>query len=184
MREGSRTRVAVAAALDAAADAGGRTESVDLREAEVPPRSAAQEPGPTVDRLRETVGRADGLILGTPNYHGSVSGGLKTALDWCRREELAGTTVGLLEVAGGAFPGSALGHLRTISRTLGAWTLPTQVAIPRSHETVDDEGITDADLAARTRRLGDELVAYAGVDRYPELAPQRREADPARGDPA
>jgi NAD(P)H-dependent FMN reductase len=123
--------------------------------------------------LRQTVGRAESVLLATPNYHGSYSGALKNALEYCGREEFEETTVGLLEVAAGRFPGSALVHLRTVSRTLRAWTLPTEVAIPESHSFVTENGIRDSELADRTRRLGTELVEYAGVAGYPESNPRR-----------
>jgi Predicted flavoprotein len=127
---------------------------------------------PDAENLQKTVSRASSVLLGTPNYHGSYSGTLKNALDYCGRDEFEGTTVGLLEVAAGEFPGSALGHLRTVSRTLRAWTLPTEVVIPNSHTVVTEDGINDAAIRDRTHRLGQELVDYADVTRYPELRQQ------------
>lgn len=167
LRDRSTTRTAVETALAAARDAGATTELLDLREYDLPPLKGA-DAVPDADRLRDEVATADSVLLGTPNYHGSYSGALKNALDYCGREEFADTTVGLLEVAGGAFPGTALVHLRTVSRTLNAWTLPTEVAIPEAHATVGADGIEDEALAERTRTLGRELVAYAGVAAYPE----------------
>lgn len=173
LRDSSRTRTALREALTAAEEAGATTELVDLREYELPSLNAAADV-PDAEALRETVDRADAVLLGTPNYHGSYSGALKNALDHCGRDEFEGTTVGLLEVAGGQFPGTALVHLRTVCRTLRAWTLPTEVRIPESHVTVDGDGIGDSDVAARTHRLGRELAAYAGVSAYPETVRETR----------
>jgi len=169
LRDESRTRIALNEALDAAREAGAQTELVDLREYELPGLKATSEV-PDAETLQLTVDRADSVLLGTPNYHGSYSGVLKNALDYCGRDEFEGTTVGLLEVAAGDFPGAALLHLRQVSRTLRAWTLPTEVAIPDSHSTISHEGIKDQNLAERTRRLGREAVDYAGVATYPALA--------------
>jgi NAD(P)H-dependent FMN reductase len=169
LRDGSRTRVALREALTAAEAAGATTDLVDLREYELPPLNAVDTDVPDAEALRRTLRRADGVLLGTPNYHGSYSGALKNALDHCSRDELEGTTVGLLEVAAGSFPGSALDHLRTVARTLGAWTLPTEVAVPESHSTVTDARIADPDIADRTSRLGRELALYAGVAEYPSV---------------
>ncbi|MFB6228930.1 MAG: NADPH-dependent FMN reductase [Halobacteriales archaeon] len=168
LRDTSRTRIAVSEALAASAQAGASVELVDLRSYELPSLNATDTEVPDATEFQETVKRADSVLLATPNYHGSYSGALKNALDYCGRDEFAETTVGLLEVAAGTFPGSALIHLRTVSRTLRAWTLPTEVAIPDSHSLITDSGIQDADLAERTRRLGRELVTYAGVAAYPE----------------
>lgn len=161
LRDESRTRIALDVALAAADDAGGDTELVDLRSLTLPSLYAGD--AGDADRLRMTVGDADAVLLGTPNYHGSYSGALKNALDYCGRDEFDATTVGLLEVAAGAMPGSACIHLRTVSRTLHAWTLPTEVAIPDSHALISEDGIEDDELTERVQRLGRDLVEYAGV---------------------
>lgn len=169
-RDVSRTRIALQEALAAATEAGAATELVDLREYELPGLNSVDRNVPDAEKLQETVERADSILLGTPNYHGSYSGGLKNALDYCGRDEFEETTVGLLEVAAGDFPGGALMHLRTVSRTLRAWSLPTEVAIPNSHSLVDEGRIKDPDIADRTRQLGRELTAYADIGTYPEMA--------------
>ena len=170
LREDSKTRVALREALEAAEAASARTELLDLREFHLPPFDADASDAGDADSFRESIDEADAVLLGTPNYHGSYSGVLKNALDYVGRDEFAGTTVGLLEVAGGSYPRSALMHLRTVARTLNAWTLPLQVGIPDSHSTVDASGIADPSVAGRVRELGDQLVHYAGVDDYPEVA--------------
>lgn len=172
LRDESRTRIALDEALTASQELGATTELVDLRSYELPSLNAVDADVPDAKQLRQTLEQADSILLGTPNYHGSYSGALKNALDYCGRDEFAGTTIGLLEVAAGEFPGSALIHLRTVSRTLRAWTLPTEVAIPASHTTITEAGIKDTDLAERTRRLGRELVTYAGVANYPDTKDQ------------
>jgi NAD(P)H-dependent FMN reductase len=178
LRDGSRTRVALRAALSASREAGATTELVDLREYELPRLNAVDGDVPDAHALREAVEQADSVLLGTPNYHRSYSGALNNALDYCGRDEFGGTTVGLLEVAAGAFPWSALVHLRTVGRTLRAWTLPTETAIPRSSSVVGEDRITVPKIADRIHRLGRELARYAGVSGFPE----RTERMPASGD--
>jgi len=174
LRDDSKTRLALRRALEAAAEAGAETELVDLREYELPPFDADARDVGDAESLRETVAAADSILLGTPNYHGSFAAPLKNALDYCGRDEFAGKTVGLLEVAGGSYPRSAMMHLRTVSRTLNAWTLPLEVGIPSADDTVSGGEIQDPDVADRVRELGEQLVEYAGVDRYPETAPPPR----------
>lgn len=170
LRDESKTRIVLDEALEAAEDAGARTSLVDLRAYDLPPFDANDRSAGDAESLRRIVGKADSVLLGTPNYHGSFSGVLKNALDYCGRDEFDDTTVGLLEVAAGEFPGSALHHLRTVCRVLNAWTLPLEVAIPRSYSIIEDNGIVDDDLAERVYQLGTQLVAYAGVERYPEIS--------------
>jgi len=45
-------------------------------------------PPESVMRLREAWGSADALLFATPEYNGSVPGGLKNAIDWASRPRL------------------------------------------------------------------------------------------------
>jgi len=176
LRDASKTRVATETALAAADDAGADAVLIDRRDYDLPhydPDADGTGDGP---RLRETLGGADAVILASPNYHGSCSGALKNALDYCGRDEFQGCTVGLLEVAGGRFPRPALTHLRAVCRTLGAWTLPIEVGIPRSHTTVARGKIEDPEIRERVRELGRSAVRYAGVAEYPDAACDERAA--------
>lgn len=173
LRDASFTRRALDVALEGVEAAGGVGDLLDLREYDLPPLDPADGDAGDASALREIVADADAIILATPNYHGSYSGVLKNALDYLGRDEFAGKTVGLLEVAGGRFPKPAMAHLRGVCRTLNAWTLPLEVGIPRSHETVGEDRIVDDDVRERVRHLGAQAVAYAGVDDYPEVADVR-----------
>lgn len=170
LSDDSGTRIALQTALDAARDAGASAELVDLREYDLPPRDGDDRDRGDGPELRETIAAADAVVLGTPMYHGSYAAPLKNALDYCGRDELGGKAVGLLSVAGGGFPRQALGHLRTVCRAVDAWALPLQVAIPNSSDSFADGEFADDTLEERTRSLGEQVVAYAGVENYPELA--------------
>ena len=130
--------------------------------------------------LTARVRAADAIMLGTPVYHGSYASTLKTALDYCGFDEFEETTVGLLAVAGGGFPGAALEHLRSVCRTLNAWVLPHQVAIPNVRSVVEAGTITDDDLAERTRELGRQVVQYADISPNPAASRRRSTTDTNR----
>ncbi|WP_323191735.1 NADPH-dependent FMN reductase [Halostella sp. PRR32] len=180
LNDDSKTRVALRTALDAAAAAGATTELIDLRDHELLPYGWDGADGSDAESLRRSVREADAVLFGTPVYHGSFSGSLKNALDYCKRADFDGTTTAALAVAGGGFPRATLEHLREVALTLDAWPLPQQVAIPNSGSTVGDDEIRDGDVERRVRELGEKLVRYAGVERYPEAA--RAPADPATVD--
>jgi NAD(P)H-dependent FMN reductase len=170
LADDSGTRTALREALDAAAGAGARTTLVDLREYDLPTFDADRPDAGDAPALRAELRAADGVLLGTPMYHGSYASPLKTALDYSGFDEFEATTVGLLAVSGGGFPTPALGGLRSVARALDAWVLPLQVGVPNSGEQFTGDGIVDDDLRERVRRLGVEVHRYAGVERYPELA--------------
>ncbi|ELZ82973.1 NADPH-dependent FMN reductase [Haloferax elongans ATCC BAA-1513] len=167
LRDHSYTRFALQYALDGAESAGATTELVDLREFDLPPLNAdLDEQGDSAELIR-IVDEADAVILGTPVYHGSYSGVLKNALDYCGFDEFSEKTVGVLAVAGGSFPVTALEHLRSVCRALNAWVLPHQAAVPRVSSAFDGDELLDENLVERVERLGRDAVNYANIEPEP-----------------
>lgn len=165
LRPGSYTRLAVQLALAGAGDTGARTQLIDLRDFELgfcTGEKGAMD-GKDVDRLRAAVGACHGLVIGTPEYHGSFSGVLKNALDLMGFDELGGKMIGLIGVAGGAMGGlNALSGLRTIGRSLHAWVIPAEATVPRAWQVFDSAGnITDEALEKRLREVGREVARFA-----------------------
>ncbi|MBX0294350.1 NADPH-dependent FMN reductase [Haloarcula nitratireducens] len=167
LRDESYTRVAVERALAEAEVAGGTTELLDLREFDLPVFDADAREAGDATRLTDAVSGADAILLGTPVYHGSFSAPLKNALDYCGFDEFENKTVGLLAVAGGSFPITALEHLRSVCRALNCWVIPHQAAIPRARNAVEAGDITDPDIDERVARLGEEAVQYANIEPDP-----------------
>ena len=82
---------------------------------------------------------ADGLIVASPGYHGSISGLVKNALDYIEetssdsRVYLEGMPVGLIATAyGGQASASTLAALRSIVHALRGWPTPMGVCIDSS----------------------------------------------------
>lgn len=167
LRERSYTRLATDRALAGAEAVGATTEHLDLRTFDLPPLNADYDAQGDSDRLVERVGAADAIILGSPMYHGSYSGVLKNALDYCGFDEFEGKTVGLLAVAGGSFPITTLEHLRSVCRALNAWVLPHQAAIPNAYNAFEDGEFVDERTEARVDTLGRHVVKYADIEPEP-----------------
>ena len=83
-RANSSTEKAVAAALAAAAEAGATTVHFTGPELAELPHYDPTDPDrhPTAERLIKELRAADGIIIGSPGYHGSISGMIKNALDY------------------------------------------------------------------------------------------------------
>ncbi|WP_248896389.1 NADPH-dependent FMN reductase [Haloplanus halobius] len=167
LREHSYTRLALGHALDGARDAGADAELLDLRRFDLQPLNPDVDDQGDSAAFARRVRAADAVLLGTPMYHGSYSGVLKNALDHCGFDEFEGKTVGLLGVAGGAFPITALEHLRSVCRALDAWVLPHQAAVPRASSAFEDGAFVDDDLASRVDTLGRRVVEYARIEPDP-----------------
>jgi NAD(P)H-dependent FMN reductase len=132
LRLESFTRRAVDVALEGAQEMGAQTRQLDLNNYDLKFADIHTEPTPGVLRLRQDVRLAQGLILGTPEYHSSFSGILKHALDLMGFPEFEGKMVGLVGVAGGKLGAiNALNSLRTVGRSMHAWVVPEQVSIQR-----------------------------------------------------
>jgi NAD(P)H-dependent FMN reductase len=173
-REGSYTRRALGVVLAAAEAGGADTHLVDLRELDLPPFDPDAEEGPAVRDLKRRVRRADGVVLGTPVYHGSYASTLKDALDYCGSDEFEETAVGLLAVAGGGSYASTLDHLRVVVRTVHGRSIPHQVGIRGASGVFDGDDPTDEDIADRLRTLGRDVTRHATVD--PTLPVEERTA--------
>lgn len=168
IRRGSFTRMALASALAGAAATGATIRLIDLGDYNLPfvtgPDGLEQQLA-DVQRLRADVKAADGIILATPEYHGSFSGVLKNAMDLMGFEEFEGKMLGLVGVSGGhmgAF--DALNTLRGVGRALHAWVLPQQVSIPEAWSVFDVDGrISDRKLEERIRETGAQVARFARV---------------------
>jgi len=167
LRDESHTRTSLRHALRAAEERGATTELLDLREFDLPPLDPDIEGTGDGERFAARVRAADAVLLGTPVYHGSYSGVLKNGLDYCGFDEFESTTVGLLAVAGGSFPVTALDHLRSVCRALNAWVLPHQAAVPRASSALAGGEFTDDQLGDRVRTLGVRAAEYASIEPDP-----------------
>lgn len=167
LRQDSHTRKAVALALEGAAEKHARTRLLDLRDYDLPLVTGDEDDDGDVPdgvrRLREDLRAARGIVLGTPEYHGSYSGVLKNALDQCGFDEFQGKMLGLVGVSGGVLGAShALNELRVVGRALHAWVVPEQAAIPRAARAFDAGGrLTDPRLADRVREVGRQVATFA-----------------------
>lgn len=105
-----------------------------------------------VIRFVEALRTADAVIIGSPGYHGTLSGLVKTALDYVEllsrdtRPYFDGLPVGLIATAAGWQASVAtLQALRTITHALRGWPTPMGIAV-NTVETPDVETHCQAGL--------------------------------------
>ncbi|MFE5322004.1 NADPH-dependent FMN reductase [Paenibacillus sp. NPDC056579] len=90
--------------------------------------------------LVQQVAEADGLILASPEYHGSVSGMLKNALDYMNGSHVSGKPVLSVSSAGGPVGVSSLSNLQTIVRNLHGVNCPEWISIGYGSHSFDSNG--------------------------------------------
>ena len=148
LRANSSTERALRYCLDVRRTSG-RADEVVLRPR---PRPADVRPArtgthPKALELVSALRDADAVVVGSPGYHGAVSGLVKNALDYIEdlREDprvyLDNTPWGCISCAYGwqAAVGT-LGQLRSIGHALRAWPTPLGVAINSADEIWDAAG--------------------------------------------
>lgn len=137
LRRESATGRLLAAALELAAARGARTTLLTGDAIAFPHYEPdAVEGNPAIGRYLEALRSADAVIVGSPGYHGTLSGLVKTALDYAEqlrtdeRVYFDGLPVGLIATAAGWQAAvSTLHALRTITHSLRGWPTPMGLAI-------------------------------------------------------
>lgn len=167
---GSSTEQALALALASAERAGAATRLFGGSELAKLPHYLT--PGTNESRagheLVEAVRAADGVIIASPGYHGSISGLVKNAIDYIEetakdaRVYLDGVPVGLIATAyGWQATGSTLATLRSIVHALRGWPTPLGAAIKSSGGMFRDGQCTDAGAAAQLDLVGRQVFDFA-----------------------
>jgi chromate reductase, NAD(P)H dehydrogenase (quinone) len=121
----------------------------------------------SVERLRTAWASADAILFATPEYNGSIPGGLKNAIDWASRPRLEAAlmnkTVAVVGASTGQFGAMwAQADLRKVLGTAGARVVGDELPVTRSHEKFDSSGrLLDGELFDRLRLLLETLAVEA-----------------------
>lgn len=93
-------------------------------------------------KLQEIVGNAVGVILATPEYHGSYSSVIKLVIEnLAFPNKLQGKPVSLLGVASGRIGAiKSLEHLRSVCSHVGALVLPYSISVANVQKVFDQQG--------------------------------------------
>ena len=124
----------------------------------------ADEAHAAVTELRDALARADAVLIATPEYNASIPGQLKNAIDWASRPRAAavlhGKPVAVVGASTGSFGGVwAQAELKKILRAAGARVVDGEVAVPRAHVRLEEDGrLLDDELRERLAVLVDALV--------------------------
>jgi len=114
-------------------------------------------------RLKSLVKQATGLVLATPEYHGSFSSALKLVIENLGfPSALAGKPIALMGVASGQIGAiKAMEHLRSVCSHVGAIVLPGPISVANVHKFFDDSGrCLDERVEKRVRSVATNLMDY------------------------
>lgn len=145
-------------------------EFIDLYETPVPLYAPDDEQqSPDVVRLIRAVNEADGLVFGTPEYHGSISGVLKNALDYLGSGVVSGKPALSVSAAGGAVGVASLTQLQAILRNLHAVNSPEWISLGGHQQRFAEGGApADDNVKARVERALDLFASLLVALRTPK----------------
>jgi len=171
LRPGSSTERVLAQSLLQAERLGARTR---LLGGEFLAQLPIFDPRPTdatasQKELAEVIGSADGVIVASPGYHGSISGMIKNALDTLELTRghaapyLSGKPVGTIITADGwQAAGTTLMALRAIIHALRGWPTPFGAALNATSDLFDEAGACrDAKDAWQLSTVAEQVMEFA-----------------------
>ena len=165
LRESSFNTSLLRAALEAAPDGVELELWEGLGELPLYDEDLEHDAPESVQRLREAWAAADAILFSTPEYNGSIPGGLKNAIDWASRPRLEAVLrnkpVAVVGASTGAFGAVwAQEELRKVLAATGARLVEGAVAFGHAQERFDAEGrLVDEELREQLAEVVDLLVA-------------------------
>jgi len=171
VRQGSSTERALMVALAAVEARGGATRLLGGEFLARLPifNPSVREPTPEQQILADAVRAADGVIVASPGYHGSISGVMKNALDSLEvlrddpRPYFTDRAVGCIITADGwQAAGTTLTTLRSIIHALRGWPTPFGAALNATSSLFDAEGACiEAKDAWQLGTVGEQVLDFA-----------------------
>ena len=163
VRPGNYTAKASAlVAEELARDASIEVETIDPGALDLPP-PGVDPASPVSQQLQQKVREASGIVLATPEYHGSFSSVMKLVIENLGfPSALSGKPVALLGVAAGSIGAiKSLEQLRGVCAHVGAIALPLPVSVANVQKVFDADGApTDPAVEKLIRRVGTGLLDY------------------------
>jgi FMN reductase len=160
-------------------------EMVDPATLDLPfPGQESNSTGP--QRLQQAVRGATGVILVTPEYHGSFSSIMKLMIENLGfPSALEGKPVALLGVAAGTIGAiKSLEHLRGVVSHVGGIVLPLPISIANVQKVFDREGhALDPNAERMVRQVATSLMGYIERNLCPAVTLERLLREGAAADP-
>jgi chromate reductase, NAD(P)H dehydrogenase (quinone) len=172
LREGSLNKKVLAVAVEGAKATGGVITVVDLRDYPMPLYNADEHERNGFDanalEFQELLCEHQGLLIASPEYNGSIPGGMKNVIDWTSRkseryercEPFRGKHAAMITASPGSFGGiRCLSHLRGVLSIIGVTVLPSEIAVTFASQKFDADGrMKDEATRALLEALGASLV--------------------------
>ncbi len=125
---------------------------------------------PAVAQLRDAIADADGVLIATPEYNGSIPGLLKNALDWASRpfpdNALRGKPVAVIGASTGLFGAAwAQAEVRKVLGIIGADVIDAELPVGQADTAISADGqLVEPEQREVLEDLVHVLAARAGAE--------------------
>lgn len=143
----------------------------------------ADDDHPKVQELRDLVTWSEGMVWCSPERHGSMTGVMKSQIDWIPLSMGAvrpsqGKTLAVMQVNGGSQSFNTVNQLRILGRWMRCLTIPNQSSVPKAFQQFgSDDRMKPSPFYDRMVDVMEELMKFTLltrdaspylVDRYSE----------------
>jgi NAD(P)H-dependent FMN reductase len=173
LRKHSYNKRVLNIAVEGARKAGAEVTVIDLRDYPMPifnHDDYAKGFDENAARFQDILNEHDGFLIASPEYNGSIPGGMKNAIDWVSRPSpkheksvavFKGKTAAIMTASQGSFGGvRSLAHVRGMLSIMFVNVLPVEIAVTFVQDKFDrdSEEMTDEKTKKVLEELGVSLV--------------------------
>jgi arsenic resistance protein ArsH len=126
---------------------------------------------PKVAELRELALWSEGMVWSSPERHGSMTGIMKTQIDWLPLSPIGGIrptqgkALALMQVSGGSQSFNTVNQLRILGRWMRLITIPNQSSVPMAWKQFENGRMKPSSLYNRIVDVMEELARFTIMTR-------------------
>jgi azobenzene reductase len=160
LRKNSSSNKLLKMVLDKSQRYGANTSIIELNKINFPifNPNKPNEISEDIKKINEQIINADAFILATPDYHGSMSGGMKNFLDYYWYE-FSGKIFGYI-VSSHEKGLTVMDHMRTAIRQCYGWSLPYGLSINTEYDLDEHSNVNNPKLLQRMENMSRDIVTY------------------------
>ena len=127
---------------------------------------------PKVAELRDLALWSEGMVWSSPERHGSMTGIMKTQIDWLPLSLIGGVrptqgkTLALMQVSGGSQSFNTVNQMRILGRWMRLITIPNQSSVPMAWKEFEGGRMKPSPLYNRIVDVMEELARFTIMTRH------------------
>jgi len=127
---------------------------------------------PKVAELRDLALWSEGMVWSSPERHGSMTGIMKTQIDWLPLAPIGGVrptqgkTLAVMQVSGGSQSFNAVNQMRILGRWMRMVTIPNQSSVPMAWKEFPKGRMQPSSLYNRIVDVMEELARFTVMTRH------------------